>query len=255
MSEEQWHPIDLWIFRGWTINAVKGIREAVDIAEARRLSLMNRFFLWWKDGEDRTDIDLSAVLFKADWMRLARLAYFNLREAAFSCYHSGDIVDAPDGACEFIDMNIPVMLAGGVRYVAMCLNSFTSQPYCNLPECFAGWMARRSPCSGEVFEARTVQDKIDLASDTRISISVIFELEDRRVVWADAALKSAGPINIVRMARAMVELNRPNLYDLLFVHAEARGMLSIEDRADAVFAVHKGVTPFDTDKLLSEFLV
>ncbi|WP_439621947.1 hypothetical protein [Gemmata sp.] len=26
----------------------------------------------------------------------------------------------------------------GVRYVVMCLNSFTNQPYCDLPECFAG---------------------------------------------------------------------------------------------------------------------
>ena len=47
LSDEQWKPIDEWIFRGWTINAVKaireaagvGIREAVDLVEDRRSKL------------------------------------------------------------------------------------------------------------------------------------------------------------------------------------------------------------------------
>lgn len=221
-----------------------------------------RFFLWWKNGDHRTDIDLSAVLFAGDWTRVRYLAYFNLREPALGCYHSGDVVDAPEGACEFIDMDMGALLSGGVRYVAMCLNSFTRQPYCDLPECFAGWMARESPQSGEVFEARTVQDKIDLASGTTVSIPVIMDLEERRVVWADVALRSPGWINnihanrdnIARLARAIVGLDRPNLYDLFLMHAEVRGESAARDRADTVFSVHEGVTPFDTEKILGEFL-
>jgi hypothetical protein len=244
-------------------SASKSLRT---VARGSRLELPAgdtiRFFLWWKNGEDRTDIDLSAVLFGGDWKRFLEVAYFRLREDTFGCYHSGDIVDAPHGACEFIDMDVKAMIAKGVRYVAMCLNSFTRQPYCNLAECFAGWMAREKPQSGEVFEARTVQDKIDLASDTTVSIPVIIDLEDRQVVWADVALRSTGWINnvhanrdnVARLARAIVGLDRPNLYDLFLMHAEARGELAARDRADAVFSVHEGVTPFDTDRILSEFL-
>ena len=161
-------------------SASKSLRT---VARGSRLDLPEgqtvRFFLWWKNGDHRTDIDLSAVLFAGDWTRVRYLAYFNLREPALGCYHSGDVVDAPEGACEFIDMDMGALLGGGVRYVAMCLNSFTRQPYCDLPECFAGWMARESPQSGEVFEARTVQDKIDLASGTTVSIPVIMDLEER----------------------------------------------------------------------------
>ncbi len=236
------------------------------VARGSRLDLPDgntiRFFLWWTNGEQRTDIDLSAVLFAADWARLAALSYWNLREPAFGCYHSGDVVDAPHGACEFIDLDTGAMRAGGVRYVAMCLNSFTRQPYRELPECFAGWMARQSPRSGEVFEAHTVQDKVDLAGDTTVSVPVVIDLEERRVVWADVALRSAGWINnihanrdnIARLARAIVGLDRPNLYDLLLMHAEARGTPSPRDRADSVFSIHEGVTPFDTDTILGEFL-
>src|SRR5262249_8751816 len=141
-------------------------------------------------------------------------------------------------------------------------NSFTSQPYCDLPECFAGWMAREKPKSGEVFEARTVRDKIDLASDTTVSLPVIIDLEQFQVIWADVALRSSRWINnvqangdnLARLARAMANLDRPNLYDLFLMHAEARGEPTPEDGADAIFSVHEGVTPFDTDKILSEFL-
>jgi hypothetical protein len=244
-------------------SASKSLRT---VARGSRLDLPEggtiRFFLWWKNGDYRADIDLSAVLFASDWTRIRHLAYFNLREPALGCYHSGDIVDAPQGACEFIDMDVAALIAGGVRYVAMCLNSFTRQPYCDLPECFAGWMAREKPQSGEVFEARTVRDKIDLASDTTVSIPVIMELEERRVVWADVALRSSGWINnvhanrdnIARLARAIVGLDRPNLYDLFRMHAEARGESVPRDRAGTIFSLHEGVTPFDTDEILSEFL-
>ena len=58
------------------------------------------------------DIDLSAVLFAGDWTRVRHLAYFNLREPALGCYHSGDIVDAPEGACEFIDMDVKALSLG-----------------------------------------------------------------------------------------------------------------------------------------------
>ena len=38
------------------------------------------------------------------------------------------------------------------------------------------------------------------------------------------------------------------------MHADARGEMAARDRADTVFSVHEGVTPFDTDEILGEFL-
>ena len=46
------------------------------------------------------------------------------------------------------------MLEKNIRYVVMSLTSYTQQPYCNLPECFAGWMAREKPESGEIYETQ-----------------------------------------------------------------------------------------------------
>ena len=144
----------------------------------------------------------------------------------------------------------------------MCLNSFTQQPYCDLPECFAGWMARQRPQSGEVFEARTVRDRIDVASDTTVCIPVVIDLEDRQVVWADIALEEPGWIN-------NVHANRDNIARLAGRSSGWTGRTCTTcssctprpgapcppgSEADTVFSVHEGITPFDTDRILSEFL-
>ena len=218
-----------------------------------------RFFVWWKDGESRTDIDLSAAFLDEDFNFKTTVAYYNLRE--MGCTHSGDITSAPKGASEYIDVNIDTARKQG-RYVVMVLNSFTQQPFKDLPECFAGWMARSAPNSGEVFEARTVQDKIDITSEKTVSVPVLFDLENRAAIWMDLALKSTSAINNVRantkgiatMAKALATLPKPTLYDLFSFHVEARGQASSREEAETVFSLREGVTPFDQDRILSEFL-
>jgi len=60
-------------------SASKSLRT---MARGSRLDLSKggtvRFFLWSRNGEDRTDIDLSAVLLAGDWKRLGYVAYFIL---------------------------------------------------------------------------------------------------------------------------------------------------------------------------------
>jgi hypothetical protein len=221
-----------------------------------------RFFVWWKNGKSRVDIDLSAVMYDADFGYVSTLAYYNLKD--FGAHHSGDVVDAPKGAAEFIDVDIAKCLARKVRYVGMVLNSFTEQPYCDLPECFAGWMARAKPDSGEVFEPKTVVDRVDVASDTKMCLPAVFDLVSREVVWADIAL-AGNPrfANNVRnnlsgvslMLRAVTRLRKTDLHTLFGLHVRARGeAVPDPEQAQTVFAVDRGVTPFDLDRIAAEYL-
>ena len=224
-----------------------------------------RFFVWWMEPKgERTDIDLAAVFFSDDWKRLADVAYYNLKE--WGSAHSGDITSAPEGAAEFIDIHMPTLREKGVRYVSMVFYSYTQQAFKDLPECFAGWMARQKVQSGEIFEGRTVQNKIDIAGDTTVNIPLFIDLQERQVVWADIALKSRGPINnsrkngesLVLMGKAVTGLVKPTLYDLFDMHAEARGTArcteSARNDADTVFSLHDGITPFDANRIMSEFM-
>ncbi|MFP6832913.1 TerD family protein [Pseudomonas tensinigenes] len=220
-----------------------------------------RLFLWWKNGSQRTDIDLSAAFFDANFVFKQTVAYYNLKD--FGGCHSGDITDAPDGASEFIDLDIDVLIEQGIRYVVTSINSYTEQPYCDLPECFAGWMARADTMSGEVFEPRSVFDRIDIASDTVICLPFVMDLQERRMIWADLGLTSSPRWNNVGnnlsgvslMLQALVHTPRPDLETLFDLHVRARGERVISpQQAEAVFAPDQGITPFDTDLIRSRFL-
>ncbi|MFD0589203.1 TerD family protein [Paenibacillus sp. GCM10027627] len=229
-----------------------------------------RFFNWWREGTvngqptGRVDIDLSAVLYDSNWQNIEHISYMNLRSSKYLAVHSGDIVSAPHGACEFIDLHIPSIVEYGMRYVVASLQSFTDQPYCDLPECFAGWMMRKKPGSGEAFEPSTVVDKIDLTANTQIAIPVILDLVERKVIWTDLALTKhpnyhnnveGNKRGISLMGQAMTELRKPDLYELFRLHAKARGELVENlEQAESAFAVDRGVTPFDIERVMAEFL-
>lgn len=220
-----------------------------------------RFFLWWRNGSARTDIDLAAALYDGAFKYVDVVSYSNLKN--FGGCHSGDIVDAPHGAAEFIDLDVERTTAHGVRYVVMSINSYTMQPYCDLPECFAGWMARQQAGSGEIFEPRTVQDKVDVASNTQVCLPAVFDLVERRVIWADIALRSQPYWNNVQnnlsgvslMLRAILRLRKPSLHTLFGLHIKARGTaVSSKKDAATVFSVSDGLTPFDMDRIAAEYL-
>lgn len=249
-------------------------KSLLTLARGSRLPLPDaptvRFFLWWKEGEvagkptGRVDIDLSATFYSAAWRYRGHVSYTNLKSARFGTVHSGDITSAPNGACEFIDVDLSRARSAGARYLITSVQAFTSQPFCDLPECFAGWMARREPASGEVFEPATVKDKVDLGANGRISVPVVIDLEEREVYWADLALRShpnhavnieSNQRGLVHYGVAITTMVKPTLQDLFELHVQARGeAVGTADEADTVFAVTEGVTPFDGDKIVSEFL-
>ena len=120
--------------------------------------------------------------------------------------------------------------------MVMTLNSFTEQPFCDLPECFAGWMARQAPASGEIYEPKTVVDKVDVTSNTRICAPVIIDLERGEAIWADVAVTNhaiyqnnvaANLTGLSLMPRAMTDLRKTALYTLFDLHIRAPGAPAI----------------------------
>lgn len=223
-----------------------------------------RFFIWWRDGQSRTDLDLSAMVLDGNFVFQTALAYYNLKE--LGGYHSGDITSAPNGASEFIDIEVPAFLERGSRYVMMVVSSYTTQPYCDLPECFAGFMHRAHPASGEIYEPRTVLNKFDLTANTTIAVPLILDLRRREVIWTDLSLKrNPSSVNNVHgnrsslslLCESMVSLKKPSLHDLFELHIEARGRTAPRDDAKTIFSSQSGdgtVTPYDIPLILSDYL-
>lgn len=187
-----------------------------------------RMFMWWKDGDSRVDVDLSAISYDSNWGYKNHISFTNLSDIGGA--HSGDIQSAPRGASEFIDIDIETARNNGVRYIVLNVISYTGQNFDTF-ECFAGVMGRDKVSSGKKFEAKTVVNKFDVAGASRYNIPLIFDLERNEMTWCDIALTSGRfsyvegqSSNLIDMAKAIMAMKdeRPNLYDLFLLHAEAR---------------------------------
>ena len=273
--------VDQGLYEGYTApvglrSASPGMRTA---GRGTRLPLPEgetiRFFLHWRDlpenpaeasgpagpaaAEDRgtrVDLDLSAFFVSEDFTRTEQIAYYNLRSTA--AVHSGDLTSAPDGAAEFIDVTLPEALRQGWRYVVMTVHSFSHHRLSEVPECWAGAMARGAdPQSGEVFEASTVMQRLDLVSPTFNATPFVIDLAERRLIWWDLPV-GVGEHQVANLDRSS---NRvlAHLLDLLkgrrMPLAHLLGLLAdnvVEDpdEAELVFG-EGGILPWQTERILA----
>ena len=273
--------VDQGMYEGYTApvglrSASPGMRTA---GRGTRLPLPEgetiRFFLHWRDlpeappkapgpagpaaAEDRdtrVDLDLSAFFVSEDFTRTEQIAYYNLRSTA--AVHSGDLTSAPDGAAEFIDVTLAEALRQGWRYVVMTVHSFSHHRLSEVPECWAGAMARGAdPQSGEVFEASTVMQRLDLVSSTFNATPFVIDLAERRLIWWDLPV-GVGEHQVANLDRSS---NRvlAHLLDLLegrrMPLAHLLGLLAddvVEDphEAELVFG-EGGILPWQTERILA----
>jgi len=222
-----------------------------------------RFFIHWKDGEGRTDLDLSACLYDGDWNKSEDIAYYNLRDNKFGAFHSGDITSAPNGAAEYIDIDLSKVVKSGSRYVIMMVNSFTGQTFNTIPEISAGWQLRNKSQSGEVFESKTVVDRFDITSTSKQLMPLIIDAVDRCVIWCDAAITINGRYSnnvasnknaIGILGKAFTHINKPNCYDLFMLHSSRGVLVSSKELADTIFDVNEGIKPTDLEIIASQFM-
>ena len=273
--------VDQGMYEGYTTpvglrSASPGLRTA---GRGTRLPLPEgetiRFFLHWRDlpeappkapgpagpaaAEDRdtrVDLDLSAFFVSEDFTRTEQIAYYNLRSTA--AVHSGDLTSAPDGAAEFIDVTLAEALRQGWRYVVMTVHSFSHHRLSEVPECWAGAMARGAdPQSGEVFEASTVMQRLDLVSPTFNATPFIIDIAERRLIWWDLPV-GVGEHQVANLDRSsnrvlahlldLLEGRRMPLAHLLGLLADV--VVEDPDEAQLVFG-EGGILPWQTERILA----
>lgn len=231
-----------------------------------------RLFVWWTNSDDespsrhRVDLDLSCGFYDENWHLVKRISYRNLRDGQINCYHSGDITNGGpkngNGVAEFIDIDLNSIESA--KYIAFTVNSFTGQKFSELPNCCFGWMQRNGFNDGEVFEPATVDMKIDIKSASKVSIPAVFDCESREIIWTDINVSpdKIKPITIednssriAKAINAIININKPTLYDLVYFNATARGEI-VENKyeADIVFSNDTTEVPiFDNEGVLIDY--
>jgi hypothetical protein len=221
-----------------------------------------RFFQYWK-GE--VDLDLTVTAYDKDWKEIDLVSYYNLTSSLDWGTHSGDILDAPKGAAECVDVDVKKCKTHGIRYLTMFINAFSGQPFSDF-DAFAGVMERVDDKTGELFEASTVTNKFNLSGDTNTVIPLIFDLKLMEIIWTDisAGLLNAGSnastagkkiLNINNVIEQLVD-TKPNLFKLFELHAKARAKSLDFERIegkeyDLVLDINKAT---DTDDIISNWL-
>ena len=270
--------------------ALKAVGRGSRISIAEKANCIRGFVYWVGSG---VDLDLSIVFMNEKFEMLHRVAYYSQRLSLSDCgvtegedvdefiaVHSGDITSAPKGATEYVDFDVErARRIPGCRYVALVVNSYSGDGFCTLPAAFCGAMEREAMNNdGEVFEPSSVRFKADLCGDNVQCIPMVIDLIDNQFIWTDVAVKGdigrwgnvdRNKQHIASTVSGTVNKRRTNLYDLFYTACSARGATFLpvpewdeEDddgnivtkKADMIFSVEEGVTPYDAEIISGEWL-
>lgn len=247
----------------------KPLERGSRIAISEDANIIRGFIHWTNNPAQRIDLDLSVIAYDALWNKLRHVSYTNLKSEEFGIVHSGDITNGGDvrgkGVAEFVDIDITQAKNAGARYVVFQVHNYTQFDFSAMKNCRFGWMERSGFANqGEIFEPSTVQNLIDLTAPGKIACPVIFDLQKRCFIWCDMIAPSRDyvPNNLennltttTAVYYAMTNIQKPNLHTLIRLNAEARGrIVNKKEDADIVFSVDSGITPYDTDYIISELL-
>ena len=147
-------------------------------------------------------------------------------------------------------------------------NSYTQQILSELPHASFGWMNREDVKSGEIYEPKTVEQKMDLTTNGCISIPVIFDCVNREIIWGDMGVSlgscytrfggnnvESNLDTVAAVCYSVVNMQKPTLYDLIALNTRARGlMVDDKEEADIIFDVDGDITPYDLDVYMAEYL-
>lgn len=166
-------------------------------SEAPVLSNILRFFIYWKQASQCTDYDLSTIALDENFQMAFQVSYTNLRAKSYA-YHSGDIIGAPHGASEFIDIKLN-QLPDNVKYIVPVVYIFSGEGFHEVEESFFGYMERTEKQFGKPYEPKTVQNKSDLRGTRRIALPMVFIREDNgwSAKWMHLFLKGHPNFNQV----------------------------------------------------------
>lgn len=210
-----------------------------------------RPFIHWYDKDGIQDLDLSAGFLDADFKSVEHLSYTNLKSKLLNSVHSGDIRHRKGSCAEYVDIDLNACLKRGLRYVTIHVYNFNARSMHSLDEVFFGLMEREHPGSNEIFEPRTASNVMGLANESSGVMVCAIDLIDRCYIWLDVeadrqlAFYENTKTQTEETIRAIIEGGRMTVYDLLEMHANARGTVAKDvQSAKTLFAWEDFVTDY-----------
>ena len=224
-----------------------------------------RFFTHFKNAaDDRVDIDLTAEFFNKNFLQLLTIGWHSrIVCAEMNSYYSGDITSAPEGASEFIDVDLNEARKVA-RYAVITNSVYTGQDFCDIPECFSGVMfLNEMGKEGEIFNPEFVEHKFDLTQKgSNQNVAFAVDLKTMELIWIDSpfshmfsgivAAVSSGVV--LTLKDALKE--HMNLYDFFMLHKNHIEIVDNKEDADIIISDSDDATlkPFDVANIAANWL-
>lgn len=236
----------------------RGTRVPVDFDKVLRL------FVYWKQSNYTTDLDLSVIQYGSKFEYLGHVSYTQLTDNGI--VHSGDLQSAPYGATEFIDISLNALRLN-VRYLAVQVHKYCGESFAEMT-CHAGWMMRKDVNADlKSFDLKTVVNKFDLNGSSGYAIPIMVDLYDREMILTDLYVSGRALHNTVENTTGDVALlarqlskfvkTRPTLDALAKYHVRSRGaeLVDEKERADITFGRENCTyNAYNIEKILSELI-
>ncbi|MEU4241819.1 TerD family protein [Actinoplanes sp. NPDC026619] len=229
-----------------------------------------RLFVHWRQDGERSDLDLSCLALDASFRVVSQVSWTNLANGVMT--HSGDLTSAPDGAEEFLDIDMARVATIGRkrkwRYLVPAVFRFAGPTFDELPEATVGWMLRDAATSANrVFDPAAVANAFALTGRKRYAVPMLLDLETHEILYVDVYLHGAPGARAERAGHDIATLvsavvgrrnTKVSIAELANRHARVRGAALVDDPAKATitFGTSADCT-YDVlrpEKLLAELL-
>jgi len=207
-----------------------------------------RFFCYWKEKGTRTDYDLSVLLLDCNFNVVSHCSWTSLRDNAMvQMVHSGDITSAPQGASEFVDVDLR-RLGSNVAYIVPQVNVFAGESFEEAAESFFGFMERVGgktieKTRGLPFEPATVRAKSEMRGKGKVALPVMFARDSDAPsgwsgVWSHVYLNGSVNCNMAeRNGRQTGMMLRGSVLRNYFTVGRLADMLMAKSRKDETVGV------------------
>ena len=191
-----------------------------------------RLFVYWKEKNLRTDLDLAILKLNENGEYLERIGW----NSAFSSddfSFSGDVTSSPHGAAEFMDCRVQKIDA---PYILASIKKFCGDKFSDLASCYAGWMERENVgADRKQFDIQTVVQKVNVNREGNTWIPFIFDTAKKEIVYTDLYLSGSRCVendkHLGQMMKAIINFIdcKPTYQQLLKLFCRANGISQVEE--------------------------
>lgn len=220
-----------------------------------------RFFTYWKENDESgsVDLDLSTTIVNENFTQIETCAYYDMHGKYSK--HSGDFTSAPDGATEFVDINLDKLKSRNARYVVMYVNVFSYQSLDSF-DAFCGVMCSDDGVFDKTYDPLKVVDRFDLTCDARAVLALIYDIENKTMLWADMPSHNMTGSNIGSQMSTIenqfnyimnINASFMKMYDYFDLFAKSNDMIVTDDAESADVVIDNSLIQ-NTEEFNNEWL-